>query len=144
MCSRSKPDRTPRVPAAGCQSDRGERDLAASHRANDTGVGNVIARRWRRTVAQSPIHRSPQAEMLHSATSLLGVLAVPLVGQEILQRCQKGGTELAPLGINLRQVIFFQKAAKVSLRKILCVLFRVSASANTGIKRTPMEPVQCR
>jgi hypothetical protein len=43
-----------------------------------------------------------QAEMLYSATSLLGVLAVPFVGQEILQRCQKEGTELAPLGINLR------------------------------------------
>src|SRR5207249_11246788 len=90
---------------------------------------NLIAR-----VGALPIER----ERRHAAAALLALCAVPLVGEEMLQRGQQEGAELALLTAEPFEVIPFEESGEEALRQVLGVLAPVAVPANVGVKRIPI------
>ena len=68
--------------------------------------------------------------------------AVPLVGQEVFERGQQEGAELAFAAVHARQEILGQQPQKELLGQVFGLVRLVSAAADVGIERIPIEAAE--
>ena len=80
--------------------------------------------------------------MFRAAAAFLGLRAVPFVGEEVLQRGEEEGAELAALGGEAFEVVLLQKAGEERLHEILRVLLRLPLPAHEGVERIPIRLAQ--
>jgi hypothetical protein len=100
-------------------------------------------RRVRRVEVEAFVRVLPvQREMFRAAPALLGLRAVPFVGEEVLQRGEQEGAELAAFGGEAFEVVLLQKAGEERLHEILRVLLRLPLPAHEGVERIPIRLAQ--
>ena len=93
----------------------------------------------RRFEVDSRLSRDEIERQLRSiAPSLLGLGAVPFIGQEMVHRGEQKRPEFSPLRISNLKRLLFQKSRKERLRQILSVDGRVATATHIGIERIPI------
>src|SRR5688572_8371952 len=79
-----------------------------------------------------------EGEMLHSAAAFLPGGLVEFVGEEMFQRGEKEGAELASFSTESFEVVLLEEALEECLHQVFSVFFRVTAPADIRIERVPV------
>lgn len=77
-----------------------------------------------------------------TATALGGCRPIPFVGQEVLERCQQKGPELALGGTHRLQAAPAQQMGEKTLRQVLRVGNVAAEPADVGVERLPVDTAQ--
>src|SRR5688572_5907470 len=134
------------APAAGRPVRFDALESALEHRQRPVALEGALGRELvGRLEPQALVRRLElQRERRAACPALLGLGAVPLVGEEVLQGAEQPGAEAPALRVRALDGVLLEQAREEGLRQVARVLAVVAAPAHISVERPPIRRAEVR